>query len=85
MTFTTPDDGGTYSGTSETIVKDASGNTLYDLTGTIYNAGDGLEWATGLTNIYIPAGANIYIYVKERNATNSKSFSGSWRVQNWQP
>ena len=39
MTYALPNDGGAYSGTSEVIVKDASGNTIYDFTGTVSDFG----------------------------------------------
>jgi uncharacterized protein (DUF2147 family) len=83
MNYTTPNDGGVYSGTSEVIVKDANGNTLYDLKGAVYNFGDGLSWTTGITNVYIPVGASVYINVQETNSTNTKAFSGSWHLKNW--
>jgi hypothetical protein len=76
MTYALPNDGGAYSGTSEVIVKDASGNTIYDFTGTVSDFGNGGSNVTGLSNIYIPTGANIYINIMESNSYGTASFSG---------
>ena len=85
MVYNTPNDGDTYSGTSQVIIKDGNGNTITNVMGSVYNVGDGGQQLTGLSNIYIPVGANVYINVKEMNASNTKSFSGSYHIQNWQP
>src|SRR6202011_1336516 len=78
MVYNTPNDGDTYSGTSQVIIKDGNGNTITNVMGSVYNVGDGGQQLTGLSNIYIPVGANVYINVKEMNASNTKSFSGSY-------
>ena len=85
MTYSLPNDGGAYSGTSEVIIKDANGTTLTDITGSASDFGNGGSNMTGLSNIYIPTGGSIYINVIESNLSGSSSFSGSWRLSNYQP
>ena len=60
-------------------------NTLYNLTGSVRDTGNGITSFTALYNIGIPPGANIYINVIESNATNTNSFSGSYHLQNYRP
>jgi hypothetical protein len=86
MTYSVPNDGDVYTGTSQVIVKDANGNTILDLTGTVWNSGDGTPGITGLNGIYVPIGGNVYINVIEHGSINStRSFSGSFHLQNYQP
>jgi hypothetical protein len=85
MVYSVPNDGDTYSGTSEVVVKDASGATVLDITGSAWDAGTGGLNTTGLNGIYVPVGGSVYINIIESNTTGTKGFSGSYHLQNYQP
>ncbi|HEV2738527.1 MAG TPA: hypothetical protein VGU66_08110 [Candidatus Elarobacter sp.] len=83
MSYVPPNDGTQYSGTVSITINDANGNNLYNYSGSISDTGNGATQYAGLDDIYIPAGANIFIKVTESNW--AQSFAASWHLQNYQP
>ncbi len=83
MAYAPPNDGSVYSGTVSITVNDANGKNLYSYNGSITDQGNGVTMYTGLDNIHIPAGANIFISVREGNWVTS--FTASWHLTNYQP